>query len=95
MSNRHVGSTFAELLAADGTLDAVDAVAQKRVLAWQIETAMRRQGMSKAAMARRLRTSRAAVDRLLDPENASVTLLTLSKVARAVGRRLHVRLAVR
>ncbi len=95
MTKRHIGSTFAEFLAADGTLEEVDAVAQKRVHSWQIQTEMHQQRLTKAAMARRLRTSRAAVDRLLDPENASVTLLTLSKAARAVGRRLHVRFASR
>ena len=68
------------------------AVAAKRVLAFQIERLMAEQKVSKAEMARRMNTSRAAVDRLLDPESDSATLTTLEKTAYALGRRLQIAL---
>ena len=89
---KHIGSPFDDFLAEEGILEKVNAVAQKRVLAWQLTEAMRRRGLSKAQMARRMRTSRSALDRLLDPENPSVTLSTLDRAAVALGKRLHVRL---
>lgn len=92
MSNRHIGSSLDDLLAADGTLGESTTVALKRVLAWQIVEAMRREGLSKTDMARRMGTSRAALERLLDPENTSLTLRTLDRAAAALGRRLAVEL---
>jgi hypothetical protein len=65
-------------------------VAWKRVIAFQIARSMEEQNLTKAEMARRMETSRAAVDRLLDPENESATLVTLEKAALAVGKRLQV-----
>ncbi len=65
----------------------------KRVLAYQIEQEMAERQLSKSALARMMRTSRSALDRLLDPENASVTLLTLESVAHALGKKLKVQLA--
>lgn len=64
----------------------------KRVLARQVQQAMQEQQRSKVEMARRMHTSRAAVDRLLDPENNSVTLRILFKAATAVGRQIHLEL---
>lgn len=69
-----------------------EAVAIKRVIAFQISQLMEQQDLSKAEMARRMQTSRAAVDRLLDPSNESATLTTLEKAALALGKRLQVAL---
>lgn len=65
----------------------------KRILAYQIEKEMTERQLSKSALARMMQTSRSALDRLLDPENASVTLLTLESVAHALGKKLKVQLA--
>jgi hypothetical protein len=91
-SNPHIGSTFEDFLREEGTYEATTARAIKRVLARQVAKAMKDRGLSKAAMARRMATSRAALDRLLDPANDSVTLHTLAKAAHVVGRRLRLEL---
>ncbi|RIK27911.1 MAG: Fis family transcriptional regulator [Chloroflexi bacterium] len=92
MMNKHIGSDFDEYLQEQGLLAEANATATKRVLAYQIEQAMRRRKLSKTAMAHRMRTSRASLNRLLDPENNSVTLQTLERAAEAVGLRLRVEL---
>lgn len=89
---KHIGSSFDSWLEEEGILEEATSTAIKRVLARQITDAMKEQGLSNAEMARRMRTSRAAVVRLLDPHNEAVTLSTLSKAARAVGRELHLEL---
>jgi antitoxin HicB len=89
----HTGSTFDSFLEEEGIREEVEAVAIKRVLAWQLEQEMKRQQKTKQAMAKQLRTSRSQLDRLLDPRNASVTLDTMSRAARALGKRLIVRVA--
>jgi antitoxin HicB len=89
----HSGSSFDSFLEEEGIREDVEAVAIKRVLAWQLEQEMRRQQKTKQAMAKQLRTSRSQLDRLLDPQNASVTLDTMSRAARALGKRLVVRVA--
>lgn len=71
----------------------MEAVAIKRVLAWQLVQAMRERQKTKQAMAKQLRTSRSQLDRLLDPQNVSVTLDTISRAAKALGKRLIVRVA--
>lgn len=92
MTNRHLGSSFKDFLSEEEILDSAKEVATKRVLAWQITQHMERQGLSKAAMAKRMNTSRSSLDRLLDPENSAVTLSTLQKAAHAVGQRVELRL---
>jgi antitoxin HicB len=89
----HTGSTFDSFLEEEGIREEVEAIAIKRVLAWQLEQEMKRQQKTKQAMAKQLRTSRSQLDRLLDPRNASVTLDTMSRAARALGKRLIVRVA--
>ena len=89
MNSKHLGSDFDEFLDEEGLLEEAEAIATKRVLAFQIAQAMKEQNLSKAAMARRMRTSRSAVDRLLDPTVPSVTLLTIERAVRALGRRLR------
>lgn len=81
-----------DFLAEEGLLAEAEAVAWKRVVAYQISQLMREQNMTKAEMARRMQTSRAAVARLLDPQNESATLLTLEKAALVLGKRLQVAL---
>jgi len=89
----HSGSTFDRFLEQEGIREEVEAVAIKRVLAWQFERAMREQQKTKQAMARQLRTSRSQLDRLLDPRNVSVTLDTITRAAKALGKRLIIRVA--
>lgn len=86
------GSTLDEFLAEEGILEEATEFATKGVLAWQLEQEMTAQKLTKAAMARRMRTSRAQLDRLLDPENSSVTLHTLHRAAAILGKRLRVEL---
>ena len=88
----HSGSSFDSFLQEEGIRDEVEAVAVKRVLAWQLEQAMRKQQITKQAMARQLRTSRSQLDRLLDPRNVSVSLDTMARAARALGKSLMIRI---
>jgi len=85
----HSGSSFDSFLEEDGILDEVEAAAIKRVIAWQLEAAMKAGKISKKAMAARMGTSRSQLDRLLDPENSGVHLETITRAARAVGKRLR------
>jgi phosphoribosylformylglycinamidine (FGAM) synthase PurS component len=89
----HSGSTVDSFLDEEGIREEVEAVAIKRVLAWQLERAMREQQKTKQAMAKQLRTSRSQLDRLLDPQNVSVTLDTITRVARALGKRVIIRVS--
>ena len=92
MRRKNIGSSFDSLLREDGIYEEVSAVAIKRVLSRQVEAAMKEKHFSKAEMARRMHTSRAALDRLLDPDYEAVTLSTLRKAATAVGRELRLEL---
>ena len=89
MKKKNIGSSFDDWLREENLYEEVTAVAIKRVLARQISQEMIDRKLTKTDMARRMKTSRAALDRLLDPENDAVTLNTLSKAAIAVGRQLH------
>jgi hypothetical protein len=84
----HSGSTFDSFLEQEGIREEVEAVAIKRVLAWQLGKAMQEQQKTKQAMAKQLHTSRSQLDRLLDPRNVSVTLDTITRAARALGKRV-------
>lgn|SRR5689334_11500095 len=90
--NPHRGSRFEDFLDADGTLDDVNATATKRVLAWRIAQLMKSQHVTKSALAKRMKTSRAALDRLLDADNTSVTLQTMGRAAAALGKQLTISL---
>jgi hypothetical protein len=85
------GSTFDSFLEEEGIREEVEAVAIKRVLAWQFSKAMQEQRKTKQGMAKQLRTSRSQLDRLLDPQNISVTLDTITRAARALGKRVIIR----
>jgi DNA-binding Xre family transcriptional regulator len=93
MKNEHLGSSFDDFLTEEGLLAEAEAVAIKRVIAYQVEQLMKEQNLTKTEMSRRMNTSRAALDRLLDPANQSVTLQTLDRAARALGKRLQLTLA--
>jgi antitoxin HicB len=87
-----VGSSFDDFLKEEGIYEGVTARAIKRVIARQLDALMHAQGLSKSNLAKRMKTSRTQLDRLLDPENESVTLGTLTRAARAVGRQLRMEL---
>ena len=92
MTANHLGSNFDDFLAEEGILGEVDATAIKRVLAFQIAQLMTEKNLSKTEMAKRMNTSRTALDRLLNPQNESATLQTLERAAIALGKRLHIEL---
>ncbi len=87
-----LGDSFEDFLKEQGTYEKTAEHAIKRVLAYQLEQAMKAQNIGKAEMAKRLHTSRSQLDRLLDPEYQGVTLAVLARAANAVGRRLHLEL---
>jgi DNA-binding Xre family transcriptional regulator len=93
MKNEHIGSNFDDFLAEEGLLAETETVAVKRVLAFQVEQMMKEQNLTKTEMSRRMNTSRAALERLLDPTNESITLQTLERAAKALGRRLQITIA--
>lgn len=93
MANKHIGSSFDDFLAEEGRLEESTATAMKRIIAWQIEQEMKAQKLSKTAMAERMHTSRAALNRLLDEEDTSLTLTTLASALGALGKRMEFRIA--
>ena len=93
MKKQNIGSDIDDFLAQDGMLEEVTAVAVKRVIAWQIEQEMAAQMITKTAMAKKMRTSRASLNRLLDENDTSPTLTTLAGAAAALGRRIKLELA--
>ena len=90
--NKHRGSSFESFLKKQGLHEEVHAAALKRAVALKVNDLMKQQRMNKSAMAAHMRTSRAAVHRLLDPENTSVTLATLNRAARSLGRKVKIEL---
>lgn len=92
MPNRHIGSSFDDFLEETGVLAETNAVAIKRVIAWEIQQKIELEQISKSAMAKLMNTSRSALDRLLDPNNTSVTLHTLDNAAKALGKTLKIEL---
>jgi antitoxin HicB len=93
MNKKNIGSKFDDFLREENIFEEVKAAAIKRVIAYQIAQEMKRRNLTKTEMAGRMRTSRAALERLLDPANASVTLSTLERAASALGKTLKVELA--
>src|SRR5713226_3026578 len=85
-------TTRDEFLKGEGKLEEFEAVAIKEVLAWQITEAMRAQKLSRKRLAERMNTSRSQISRLLDPRDGNVTLATLQRAARIVGRKLRLEL---
>ena len=95
MAKKNIGSKFDDFLKDEGLLEDTTAVAIKRYIAFQLTEKMSEEHLSKAEMARRMETSRSALDRLLDPDNQSVTLQTLQSAAQALGGRVKVELDFR
>ena len=91
--NKYTGSSFDDFLAEEGILEEVSAKAHKRLLVLQLIDIMKEANINKAGLAERLQTSRSQVDRLLDPNNTSITLESLERLARAVGKQLKIELA--
>jgi len=92
MSSRHLGSSFDDFLKEEGIREEAEVHAVKRVLAWQIAEEMKVKGLTKSAMAQRMKTSRAQLDRLLDPDNDKVQLDTVQRAAAALGKTLRLEL---
>ena len=88
--DKHIGSSFDDFLEEEGILAEAEAVAVKRVIAYQVSQVMEKKHISKAAMAQQMKTSRSALERLLDPQNTSITLQTLESAAHAIGKRLRI-----
>ena len=85
----HIGSSFDDFLKAEGTYAEVTAQSIKRALAWQLQQAMDKQGISKRQMASAMKTSRSQLDRILDPTYTKIQLETVYKAASVLGRTLR------
>jgi antitoxin HicB len=92
-TNSHVGSDFESFLEEEGRLGEATSLAVKRVLAWELQQAMAKSKVTQAELARRMKTSRAVVHRLLDATDGSVTLATISRAATALGQSVQLKLA--
>lgn len=86
--NKNIGSTFDSFLKEERLFDEAEAIAIKRVLAYQLQKELQKRNISKMELAKRMKTSRSALDRLLDPTNTSVTLKTLVKIAHILGKKV-------
>jgi antitoxin HicB len=93
MNEKYIGSSFDSFLEEEGILHEVEQAAVKRGLSMRIREMMEEQQINKAEMARRMSTSRASLDRLLDPNNESVTLQTMNRAAKVLGKRIHLTIA--
>jgi len=92
MKNKHLGTNFDDFLKDEGNLAETEAAAVKRVVASQIEQMMKKEHLSKTSLAMKMRTSRSALERLLDSSNVSITLQTLERAALALDKRLKIEL---
>ena len=90
MKNKYIGSDFGDFLKEDGIYEEVNDIAIKRVIAYQLEQEMKAQNITKTKMAEMMNTSRAVVNRLLNPDNSSLTLSTLESATHALGKRLNI-----
>src|SRR5712692_10739949 len=86
------GSTFDSFLEEEGIREEVEAVAVKRVISWQLAEAMKKKKKTKQALAKELNTSRSQLDRLLDPQNIAVSLDTITGAAKALGKKVIIRI---
>jgi len=93
MSKKNIGSSFDDFMQEESLLDSSTAVALKRVIAWQIDQEMKAQKLTKTELAKRMHTSRAALNRLLDEIDASLTLTTLASAAAALSKKVNLQLA--
>ena len=93
MSKKNIGSSFDDFLQEESLLESSTAVALKRVIAWQIDQEMKAQKLTKTELAKRMHTCRAALNRLLDENDTSLTLTTLASAAAALGKKVNLQLA--
>ena len=93
MSKKNIGSSFDDFLKEESLLESSTAIALKRVIDWQIAKEMKAQNLTKTELAKRMHTSRAALNRLLDEHDASLTLTTLASAAAALGKKVNLQLA--
>lgn len=93
LNQKHIGSNLDDLLKAEGVYEEVTAVAIKRVIAWQVAQEMQQQQITKTALAKKMNTSRAALNRLLDENDPSLTIATLASAASALGKRVRLQFA--
>jgi predicted XRE-type DNA-binding protein len=93
MAKKNIGSSLDDFLKEEAILEEVTAVAMKRVISWQIAQEMKAQQLTKTALAKRMHTSRAALNRLLDENDSSLTLTTLASAAAALGKKVNLQLA--
>ena len=93
MSKKNIGSSYDDFLKEESLLESSTAIALKRVIAWQIAKEMKAQNLTKTELAKRMHTSRAALNRLLDEHDASLTLTTLASAAAALGKKVNLQLA--
>ena len=92
IKNKHIGSDFQDFLKEEGIFEEVELRALKKALVVELERTMKKQALNKVRLASKMHTSRAALDRLLDPDNTSITLTTLEKTAHALGKKLKIEL---
>lgn len=90
--NKYIGSSLDDLLRETGDFAETNAIAIKRVIAWELSVKMEQEKITKTAMAQTLETSRSALNRLLDPKNTSITLHTLENAAKVIGKKLRIEL---
>jgi antitoxin HicB len=90
--NPHLGSSLDTFLKEEGVQEVFEAQAIKEVIAWQLGEAMKAQSISKNGMAKRMKTSRTQIDRLLNPDDGNVTLTTLQRAAEIIGRKVRLEL---
>jgi predicted XRE-type DNA-binding protein len=90
MTNKHIGSDFNDFLKEEGIYEETNDIAIKRVIAYQLEQEMKAQSITKTKMAEMMNTSRAVINRLLNPDNSSLTLHTLESATNALGKRLNI-----
>jgi len=93
MVKKNIGSCFDAFLQEEAILEDATAVALKRVIAWQIAQEMKAQQITKTELAKRMHTSRAALNRLLDEADPSLTLTTLASAAAALGKKVNIHFA--
>ena len=93
MAKKNIGTNFDDFLEEESLLQSSTAVALKRVIAWQIDQEMKAQKLTKTELAKRMHTSRASLNRLLDENDASLTLTTLASAAAALGKKVNLHLS--
>lgn len=93
MKNKHIGSNFDDFLKNEGIYEEVNAAAIKEILTFMIEEEMKKKNLTKTELAKMLGTSRSSLDRILNPKNHSITLLTIEKIANVFGKKVKISFA--